>query len=155
VSGGGPPRVVFDCVAYLQAVAGPSGPAARLLELVEGGRFILFVSDHVLAEVREVLERPRVRAKNPAVTDETTTELLDRLGRLATKVADVPPLFTLPRDPDDEPYINLALTTNADYLVTRDKDLLDLMSDPAFRASHPQLTILNPVALLRLLTPSP
>jgi putative PIN family toxin of toxin-antitoxin system len=113
------------------------------------------VSDHVLAEVREVLERPRVRAKNPAVTDETTRELLDRLARIATKVADVPSLFSLPRDPDDEPYVNLALAADADYLVTRDRDLLDLMNDPGFRASHPRLIILNPVALLQVLTPTP
>jgi putative PIN family toxin of toxin-antitoxin system len=153
VSEGGLPGVVFDCVVYLQAVAGPSGPAARLLGLLEAGRFTLYLSDHVLSEVREVLERPRVRAKNPAVTDETTRELLDRLTLLATKVVDVPSLFSLPRDPDDEPYVNLALAADANYLVTRDKDLLDLMNDPEFRARHPQLTILNPVALLQVLTP--
>ena len=155
MSEGGVPGVVFDCVAYLQAVAGPSGPASRLLRLLEARRFTIYVSDHVLAEIREVLERPKVRAKNPAVTDETTGELLDRLARLATKVSEVPNLYSLPRDPDDEPYVNLALAAGADYLVTRDKDLLDLMYDPDFRASHPHLTILNPVALLQLLTPPP
>jgi putative PIN family toxin of toxin-antitoxin system len=154
VTGASPPGVVFDCVAYLQAVAGPSGPAARLLELLEAGRFALYVSDHVLAEVREVLDRPKVRAKNPAVTDESTAELLARLARLATKVNDIPNVFTLPRDPDDEPYVNLALAAGANYLVTRDKDLLDLMRDPGFRAKHPHLTILNPVALLHVLGPS-
>jgi putative PIN family toxin of toxin-antitoxin system len=142
-------------VAYLQAVAGPSGPAARLLDLFEAGRFTLYVSDHVLAEVREVLERPRVRAKNPAITDETTARLLDRLARLATKVVDVPDLFSLPRDPDDEPYINLALAASAGYLLTRDKDLLDLMNDPDFRSRYPRLTILNPVAMLQVLASPP
>lgn len=153
MSGGGRPGVVFDCVAYLQAVAGPNGPAARLLGMLEAGRFTLYVSDPVLAEVREVLERPRVRAKNPTITDATTAELLDRLARLATKVDDVPSLYSLPRDPDDEPYLNLALAVGADYLVTRDKDLLDLMSDPDFRTRHPRLAILNPVGLLQVLTP--
>lgn len=154
MSEAGCPGVVLDCVAYLQAVAGPTGPAARLLGLLEAGRFTLYVSDHVLAEVGDVLRRPKVRAKNPAITEETTADLLERLARQATKVADVPSQYSLPRDPDDEPYVNLALAANADYLVTRDNDLLDLMNDATFRAGHPQLTILNPVALLRLLDPS-
>jgi len=35
----------------------------------------------------------------------------------------------------------------------RDNDLLDLMQDEGFRSQYPHLLILNPVALLRLLTP--
>ena len=35
--------------------------------------------------------------------------------------------FGYPRDPDDEPYLNLAIKAKADFIVTRDKDLLDLM----------------------------
>ena len=60
-----------------------------------------------------------------------------------------------PRDPKDEPYINLALAANADYLVTRDNDLLDLMNDSDFRQQFPGLTILDPVAFLRVLSPPP
>jgi putative PIN family toxin of toxin-antitoxin system len=143
-------------MVYLQAVAGPSGPAARLLtEFLEAGRFTLYVSEHILCEVTEVLERPRVRAKNRNVSDESTRELLDRLGRLAQTVADVPRTFVLPRDPDDEPYVDLALSADAEYLVTRDKDLLDLMQDDHFRARYPRLTILDPVAFLKILMSIP
>jgi putative PIN family toxin of toxin-antitoxin system len=152
-SGGAPvsnPGVVFDCVVFFQAVAGPPGPAAQLLGLLEEGRFTLYASDHVLAEVGEVLNRPKVRARNPAITDETTAAFLDRLSRLASRVADVPAAFSLPRDSDDEPYVNLALVANAVYLVTRDDGLLDLMNDAVFRADHTQLTSLNPVSFLRL-----
>jgi predicted nucleic acid-binding protein len=53
------------------------------------------------------------------------------------------------RDPKDEPYLNLALATGANHLVTRDKDLLDLMHDETFRAQHPGLQIIDPPALLR------
>ena len=70
---------------------------------------------------------------------------------MAQLVSLVPSLFSLPRDPDDEPYLNLALAADADYLVTWDKDLLDLMQDATFRAQYPRLTILNPVALLQIL----
>jgi putative PIN family toxin of toxin-antitoxin system len=40
--------------------------------------------------------------------------------------------FRYPRDPDDEAVINLAIEAGARYLVSRDKDLLDLMNDRTF-----------------------
>jgi predicted nucleic acid-binding protein len=78
----------------------------------------------------------------------------------ATFFDSVPAVFTYPRDPNDEPYVNLALAAGARYLVTWDNDLLDLMNEatPAgqdFRRRFPDLTILNPVAFLRELAPPP
>jgi uncharacterized protein len=155
VSQGGLSGVVFDTMILYQATANLAGPAAELLRQLEAGRFVLYVSDEILDEARDVLGRPKLRAKNPRVTDETVREAFDLLDRLARTVSNVPSLFSLPRDPDDEPYLNLAIAAGADYLVTWDKDLLDLMQDASFRAQYPRLTILNPVALLQILTPPP
>jgi uncharacterized protein len=66
----------------------------------------------------------------------------------------VPETFKLERDPKDERYINLALASSAAYLITWDKDLLDLMDDKGFRLQFPQLTILKPPALLRPFPPT-
>ncbi len=155
MSQGGLPAVVFDTMILYQATASLTGPAAELLRRLEAGQFILYVSDEILDEARDVLSRPKLRAKNSRVTDETVQETFDLLDRLARTVPGVPSLFSLPRDPDDEPYLNLAITTDVDYLTTWDKDLLDLMQDAGFRAQYPRLTILNPVALLQILTLPP
>jgi putative PIN family toxin of toxin-antitoxin system len=139
-------------MVFLQAVARPGGSAARLMiDFVEPGRLTLFVSDAILAEVQDVLSRPRVRAKNPAITDETVTAFRARIQQVSQRIDPVPASFALPRDPDDEPYLNLAIAAGADYLVTRDNDMLDLMQDAAFRSQHPSLRILDPVALLQIL----
>jgi putative PIN family toxin of toxin-antitoxin system len=138
-----------------QATANLAGPAAELLRRLEAGRFILYVSNEILDEARDVLSLPRFRAKNSRVADETVRETFDLLDRVARMVPNVPSLCSLPRDPDDEPYINLAIAVDADYLVTWDKDSLDLMQDAGFRARYPRLIILNPVALLQILTPPP
>ena len=76
------------------------------------------------------------------------------LASHATMLAAVPKVFPLPRDPKDEPYIDLAVAAQARYLVSRDNDLLDLMGDAAFRQQFPELTVIDPVALLRELAPS-
>lgn len=145
------PRVVFDCIVFLQAAARATGPAAACLAAVRDGRVALVVSPDIIAEVRDVLTRPATLRKFPALTPEAVETFLDGIMGRATVLAAVPVAYTLERDPKDEPYINLALAAGADYLVSRDKDLLDLMADEAFRRLAPGLVVLDPVALLRIL----
>jgi putative PIN family toxin of toxin-antitoxin system len=141
-------RAVFDCMVFLQAVTNERGPAFACVRLVEAERLWLVVSPAILAEVRDVLSRPKVRAKFPHLTDERVEGFLRWLEDKGITLAEVPHAFEYPRDPDDEPYINLAIASDARYLVSWDKDLLDLMADEDFRQRFPNLTILNPVALL-------
>jgi predicted nucleic acid-binding protein len=74
---------------------------------------------------------------------------LEDLANNATTLFTVPKVFSLARDPKDEPYIDLAAALQARYLVSRDKDLLDLMGDDTFRQQFPGVTVIDPVALLR------
>jgi predicted nucleic acid-binding protein len=64
------PRVVFDCMIFLQATASESGPAAALLRLVERNVLSLLVSREILDEVRDVLSRSKIRRNNPDITDD-------------------------------------------------------------------------------------
>lgn len=68
-------------------------------------------------------------------------------------IKEVPRAFEYPRDPTDEPYINLAIAAHAKYLVSRDKDLLDLMTatdleSKQFRQRFRFLRIIDPAGLL-------
>jgi predicted nucleic acid-binding protein len=54
--------------------------------------------------------------------------LLSRVAEKATLLDDVREHFTYARDSKDEKYINLAIEVAAAYLVSRDNDLLDLMT---------------------------
>jgi len=47
--------------------------------------------------------------------------------------------------------IDLAIAADARHLVSRDRDLLDLMADPSFLGRYPRLTVTDPVSLLRQL----
>ncbi len=151
---------VFDTVVLLQAAASPSGPAGRGLELVTAGVVVLSMTADGMAEIADVLGRPKVRRRLPNLTDESTTTFLKRLEASVTVVGDVPKVFEYPRDPKDEHIINLALASGAAYLVTRDHDLLDLMRPDItdgreFTARFPALTILDPVAFLAALRLTP
>ena len=149
------PAAVFDCMVYVQALANAKGPACACYGLVRGGGLALYVSPEIIAEVADVLSRSKVRRKLSALTDEAVEAFLrDVLGR-AAMLSDVPETFRLKRDPKDERYVNLALASAASYLVTWDRDLLDLMNDEGFCRQFPDLTILEPPALLRLFPQDP
>jgi putative PIN family toxin of toxin-antitoxin system len=140
---------VFDCMVFVQAVASARGPACACYELVRGGKLTLFVSPEVIAEARDVLGRSKLRRKLSALTSEAVEEFLRDVESRSVMVADVPRTFRLERDPKDERYLDLAIAAGAQYLVSWDRDLLDLLADEAFRQNFPNLSILDPPALLR------
>ena len=153
IAAGGRPRAVFDGNVVLQAVAFADGPAAGCVRAMERGAVEVLVSTAVLREIRAVLDRPVVRVISPALTDYRVAAFLDRFTFRATRVRRVPHRFDYPRDRKDEPYIDLALARRADYLVSRDNDLLSLMTSHSavakrFRQmSHP-LAAVDPQTFL-------
>ena len=119
-------RTVFDCMMFLQGAARRESPAGACLLLVELDAIELCVSQEIMAEVRDVLARPRVRQKFSALTDQIVDGFLAALQQRAVVVSEVPRVFQFDRDPKHEPYINLAIGARASYLVSRDNDILDL-----------------------------
>jgi putative PIN family toxin of toxin-antitoxin system len=115
---------------------------------VDEGRVILCVSAEVLAEVRDVLTRPKTLRRFPLLSPEWVESFVQNAESKAVLLTAVPHAVALERDPKDEPYVNLALAAKAKYLVSRDRDLLDLMKDKDFRQRHPDLVILDPTAFL-------
>lgn len=151
----GRPRVVFDCNTLIQAIAFDGGPSAACFRLAESGVFELFVSKSTVAELRRVLGCEEVLSISPNMTSTRISAFMERLLFRTTLVRRVNRTLQLPRDPDDEPYINLAVAAHADFLVTRDNDLLSLMSDHSatakrFRAMTRPLKVINPVAFLEI-----
>jgi len=145
------PRVVFDCMVFLQGAGRPAGPARACFRLVEEGRITLCLSAAILAEVRDVLTRPKTLRKFPLLSPAWIETFVQATESRAVVILEVPKVFTLERDPKDEPYLNLAIAVGAQYLVSRDLDLLDLMSDESFRQRYPDLTILDPAAFLQVI----
>lgn len=139
---------VFDCMVLLQAIANPHGPAAACLNLVDQGHVRPLVTPATLEEIALVLHRPGMRRTFPALTDELIQIFLDHLLATGQLVENAPIVYRLPRDPGDEPYVNLAIASQPSFLISRDNDLLDLMKNNAFRRSFPAVTILDPVAFL-------
>lgn len=147
-----PVNVVYDCNVFVQALININGPSGACIRLALAKDVSLFLSEPVLAEIRQAPAR-RATAKL-GVTAARTETLIENLLTAAVIVTDVLERFVYSRDPDDAHYVNLALAVDAKLIVSRDRDLLSLM-DPVqsdgrdFLARFPALRILDPVAFLR------
>ncbi|HKQ48056.1 MAG TPA: putative toxin-antitoxin system toxin component, PIN family [Phycisphaerae bacterium] len=149
------PVVVYDCNVLLQAALSDAGPSFACLLLAEKDRVQLVVSTFIAEEIRDVLSRPRILQKNPQVTPERVAAYLELLASKSRFVEEIPQKFSLPRDPKDEPYVNLAIAVNARYLVTwNEKHLTYLMEGKTpesidFLARYPDLAITTPPVFLQ------
>lgn len=146
-------RVVFDCNTFLQALSSPHGPAGQCVRLAMAGELHLFISPRVLDELVNVASRPRVAARL-RITSDRLHDFIQVVESAATALVGFPEPFVYQRDPDDAHYVNLALAADARLIVSRDRDLLDLMDPakpdaPQFLARFPLLRILDPVTFLR------
>ena len=150
------PSAVFDCNIFLQAAVRDTGPSFACLAAVEAGLVQLVISPAVIAEIEQVLNRESMQHKFPQLVPKIVDEYISRIIALAVVKNKIPQAFFFPRDPKDEPYINLAIASKVEYLVSRDKDLLDLMDDQSstgqlFKKDFPSLIILTPVGFLEVL----
>lgn len=146
------PRVVFDCNVYFQALISPGGPSGRCVTAAVGREVELFTSRHVIAELLATAQRSSLMTRFRYSTAQVVA-LIENIERVAHYVAEVPERFRYDRDPDDAHYINLALSVRAQYVVSRDKDLLDLVDQRRaegrdFVNRFPMLRVIEPAELL-------
>ena len=143
---------------FLQAAARPTGPAAALIELVEISAIELLVSEATLHELQEVLSRPSLQRKFPSLTTALVTDFIERIKCCSTYSANVPSVFPLDRDPKDAKYIDLAFGAKADFLVTRDNDILGLRDSKELKEAFHELDwrfkIVDPFEMLSFLRDS-
>jgi putative PIN family toxin of toxin-antitoxin system len=81
---------------------------------------------------------------------------IESVTEIAYLEKQIPKSFYFQRDPKDEMIIDLALFSKTDFIVSRDKDLLDLMTDISieakeFRQKSRPLKIVEPIEFLRIL----
>lgn len=148
-------KAVFDCNVFLQAASRKQSVAAECLRFVENGEVRLYVCGEILEEIEVVLNRPEIRNHFQSLTDEIVKAFLLKLRRISQIIKKIPKKFSYSRDPDDEIYINLAVCAEVDFLVSGDKDLLDLMSAytieaKEFRQRFRPLQVVEPLEFLKL-----
>ncbi len=139
---------VFDTNIFIQAILSETGPGNACVDELFNGRIVVFVHPEILAEIDDFLLRTRVRDKYRHVRSFRTAELVRKIRKFGTWVPSVERVFELERDPSDALFIDLSIAANADFLVSRDKDLLELSRNESLVAKQPNLKIVDPYQFL-------
>lgn len=139
---------VFDTNVILQGILSATGPAGTCIHLLSDDRFRLITSEATIFEIQSVVTRLKLVRKNPQLRGSQPQLVLQKIREKAVIVSPPSKLYEFTRDPSDEIFLNLALENNAEYLVSRDLDLLDLMKDFEFVNMFPELSIVTPVGFL-------
>ena len=119
-------RAVIDTNVLLSALLWRGLPHL-LLEQVRNGSVTLISSPALLAELADVIARPKFDVML-ARSSTSRAQTLAQVRQLA-EVLDPPPLAQpVCRDPDDDAVLALAIAAQADFVVSGDDDLLSLAS---------------------------
>jgi putative PIN family toxin of toxin-antitoxin system len=138
-------RIVLDTNILLSALLSPQGAPARLLDAWERKKFTLVACDELIAELREVAERPFFRARLRASKAELLAAGLRDFSFFVetNSIRDMPSQAVAP-DPKDSYLLALAEAGRAEFLVTGDKKLLALKH-------HQSTRIIAPAAMMEAL----
>ena len=139
-------RAVFDAHVFISALVNPRGVPGCLFTafLAESQPCDLVTSPAILTEVQAVLHYPRLR-RFVGGAEEATARLLD-VASLTDLVNDTNGAAGVCRDPSDDKYLSAAVEGRADYLVSGDRDLLDL-------GQHDLIAIVTPKSFLAMVSP--
>jgi putative PIN family toxin of toxin-antitoxin system len=122
-------KAVLDTTVLVSAFLNPNpgGAAFELLRFAKERRFELYVSGDILKEVANALTSHERMRRLYRYSNSSVVEFCQELGEFATLVRKVPEVHGIvARDPNDDMIVACALAASADYIVTRDKDLLSL-----------------------------
>jgi putative PIN family toxin of toxin-antitoxin system len=135
-------RVVLDTNVIVSATLIRGGNEDRILRAWQRGVFELALSPEILEEIGRVLSSERLR-KFRWMTEDEIGLLLEILAQESVLV---PGALTVEacRDPDDDKFLEAAIEGRARYVVSGDRDLLDL---DAYRGAQ----MIRPAEFLRVL----
>ncbi|HHT9107128.1 MAG TPA: putative toxin-antitoxin system toxin component, PIN family [Candidatus Wunengus sp. YC63] len=114
-------KAVIDTNVWVSSLLNPFGFPARLRKSFENGDFHAVISDHILEEIADVLNRPRIKEKY-RINDTDIKELLVLIEERSQYVL-LSGDITICRDIDDNLIIETAIKGQAEFLVTRDDDI--------------------------------
>lgn len=115
-------RAVIDTNLLVSYALTKGQTLSRLIDHWKRGSFVYLASPMIIGELKEVLQRPQLRTRMMA----DPQPLLDVVEADTEQIPGQLVLEGVCRDPKDAIFIACAVEGEADYIVSWDKDLLDL-----------------------------
>ncbi len=119
-------RVVFDTVIFVRALLGSRNFSGRLI-FEYSNNYQLFLARPLVEEIIEVLGRKEI-IKRFHLRQSNYPKAMARLLKSinSAEIVKIGKISSISRDPKDDKFLAAAQTADANYLISADKDLLDL-----------------------------
>jgi hypothetical protein len=115
-------KAVIDTSVFVSGLI--KSPACRkILKALEHSKFILVISPETLAELIEVIARPKF---HNIIKKDTVAKLIEAVKTQAILVKPPSRLEVIKVDPDDNRFLEAAVTARANCIVSLDNHLLAL-----------------------------
>ena len=112
-------RIILDTNIFVSMALG--GQVGKINDGWRAGKFILVVSEDIVSEYLDVLQRPKLHLKS-----RTIAAIISRVYRRAEFVEPNEKIFVILADTSDNKFLEAAIVGETDYIVSGDKHLLDL-----------------------------
>ena len=105
-------RVVLDTNILVSGLLTPFGSSAEIVRMVFSGELLLYIDARILSEYQDVLHRPKFKFNKDQIGI-----LIDFIKQYGQFISSSPLTNRLP-DPDDEPFLEVAIAGRVISLVT-------------------------------------
>ena len=105
-------KIVLDTNVIVSGLLTPFGPSGKIVRMASAGELILYIDARILSEYQEVLHRPKFKFNKDHISI-----LLDFIKLYGQFVSSLPLKNRLP-DPDDEPFLEVAIAGKVRSLIT-------------------------------------
>ena len=112
-------KVVIDTNVYISAIFWGGNPR-KIIELGRDGKINIYTSNDIIKEITEVLLN-----KFKLNYDDVERIFLD-FSSFTILVKPFQPLKIIKQDPDDDKFLECAISCNANYIISGDRHLLNL-----------------------------
>lgn len=120
-------NAVIDTNVFVSGLISKGGPPLQLIALLKKDSFNLKISLSMRKELEEVLRRIKFSS---LLSEDKISKFLLMIDTISLIVSKTTNSRIEIRGSKDEHVLDAAIGGNADYLVTGDKDLLDLKDNP-------------------------
>ncbi len=124
-------RVIFDTNVWISFLIGKR--LSKVKRYISDGRLQIVTTDQLILEIRTVTARKKLKKYFPT---ESVHDLVELLETIADHF-EIEPTNFVSRDPKDNFLLDLVNISKADFLVTGDKDLLEINSFKTARILTP------------------
>jgi len=105
-------KIVLDTNVLVSGLLTPFGPSGKIVRMVSAGELILYIDARILSEYQDILHRPKFKFNKDHISI-----FLDFIKLYGQFVSSLPLKNRLP-DPDDEPFLEVAIAGKVQSLIT-------------------------------------